>query len=159
LGGTVKRTIAEVIRRAHQPLKIWPYSAAHYSTAPIQQRCFLLTLVHVCVHQVYFDPHAAYLPGATPSHPGLKIKFSQADLLRQFPDQFKPFLHFGCTLHGCFAGTLFRFPLRNAATAAASEIKRDAYSEADVRALFGSFREHVAETLLFLKHVLKVRRS
>jgi sacsin len=46
-------------------------------------------------HLVYFDPHAAYLPGATPSHPGLKIKFADANLSMQFPDQFKPFLQFG----------------------------------------------------------------
>ena len=34
---------------------------------------------------VYFDPHATHLPGATPSHPGLKIKFASANLLRQVP--------------------------------------------------------------------------
>jgi len=26
-------------------------------------------------HLVWFDPHAKYLPGATPTHPGLKIRF------------------------------------------------------------------------------------
>ena len=41
---------------------------------------------------VFFDPHATNLPGATPSQPGLKIRFKDADLLHQFPDQFQPYL-------------------------------------------------------------------
>ena len=67
-------------------------------------------------HLVFFDPHAGYLPGATPSHPGLKIKFSDANLMAQFPDQFAPFLQFGCGLKGRYDGTLFRFPLRTQVT-------------------------------------------
>ena len=34
-------------------------------------------------HIVFFDPHAESLPGATPSNPGLKIKFAGAGYLEQ----------------------------------------------------------------------------
>ena len=63
-------------------------------------------------HVVYFDPHAHFLPGATASNPGLKIRFAGSGYLDQFPDQFAPYLHFGCDMNAPFAGTLFRFPLR-----------------------------------------------
>ena len=61
---------------------------------------------------VIFDPHAKYLPNVSPTNPGLKIGFQRADLLRQFPDAFTPYLHFGCNMRESFQGTLFRFPLR-----------------------------------------------
>ena len=61
---------------------------------------------------VMFDPHCRHLPGISPAQPGLKISFQHADLLSQFPDAFRPFLHFGCSLQSHYSGTLFRFPLR-----------------------------------------------
>ena len=63
-------------------------------------------------YAVMFDPHCRYLPGISPAQPGLKISFQRADLLSQFPDAFRPFLHFGCSLRSHYDGTLFRFPLR-----------------------------------------------
>eukprot|EP00854_Cymbomonas_tetramitiformis_P005339 gene5339-6482_t len=63
-------------------------------------------------HLVYFDPHASHLPGSSAAQPGLKIKVA-ADLLHHFPDQFTPFLHFGCSMATPYDGTLFRFPLRS----------------------------------------------
>jgi len=38
-------------------------------------------------HVVYFDPHEKYVPGSTSTCRGLKIKFTDSDLLDQFPDQ------------------------------------------------------------------------
>lgn len=102
---------------------------------------------------VMFDPHAYHLPGISPSHPGLKIKFVQRKILDQFPDQFAPFLHFGCDLQNPLLGTLFRFPLRNRTAASRSQIKKEAYSPEDVLALFSSFAELISETLLFLRNV------
>ena len=61
---------------------------------------------------VMFDPNCSSLPSVSPSQPGLKISFQKTDLLSQFPDAFRPFLHFGCTLRSHYNGTLFRFPLR-----------------------------------------------
>ena len=63
-------------------------------------------------HVVLFDPHARHLPGISPAQPGLKISFTRADLLAQFPDAFRPYLQFGCNFRSHFPGTLFRLPLR-----------------------------------------------
>ncbi|KAM0945268.1 putative transcription factor C2H2 family [Dioscorea sansibarensis] len=102
---------------------------------------------------VIFDPHANYLPGISPSHPGLRIQFVGRRILEQFPDQFTPFLHFGCNLQHPFPGTLFRFPLRNEVTASRSQIKQERYTPGDVEALFSCFSEVVSEALLFLRNV------
>lgn len=105
---------------------------------------------------VMFDPHARYLPGISPSHPGLRIKFVGRRILEQFPDQFTPFLHFGCNLQQPFPGTLFRFPLRNEAAASRSKIKREQYAPQDVEMLLSSFSEVASEALLFLRNVKKI---
>ncbi|KAL6189694.1 hypothetical protein ACLB2K_036097 [Fragaria x ananassa] len=102
---------------------------------------------------VMFDPHACNLPGISPSHPGLRIKFSGRKIMEQFPDQFSPFLHFGCDLQHPFPGTLFRFPLRSASAASRSQIKKEGYAPEDVMSLFSSFSKVVSETLLFLRNV------
>ncbi|XP_072965979.1 uncharacterized protein [Typha angustifolia] len=105
---------------------------------------------------VIFDPHARHLPGISPTHPGLRIRFAGRGILEQFPDQFSPFLHFGCDLQQSFRGTLFRFPLRNEATAYRSQIKKEKYAPEDVEILFSSFSEVVSEALLFLRNVKKI---
>ncbi|XP_051132159.1 uncharacterized protein LOC127252147 isoform X2 [Andrographis paniculata] len=102
---------------------------------------------------VMFDPHACNLPGISPTHPGLRIKFVGRKILEQFPDQFSPFLQFGCDLQHSFPGTLFRFALRNANSASRSQIKKEVYSPADVLSLFSSFSEVISATLLFLRNV------
>ncbi|XP_010245479.1 PREDICTED: sacsin [Nelumbo nucifera] len=102
---------------------------------------------------VMFDPHACYLPGISPSHPGLRIRFVGRSILEQFPDQFSPFLHFGCDLQHPFPGTLFRFPLRSEGTASRSQIKKEKYALEDVLSLFSSFSEVVSQALLFLRNV------
>ncbi|GFZ15718.1 zinc finger, C3HC4 type (RING finger) family protein [Actinidia rufa] len=110
---------------------------------------------HICFWEniVMFDPHACNLPGISPSHPGLRIKFVGRKILEQFPDQFSPFLHFGCDLLHPFPGTLFRFPLRSESIASRSQIKKEGYAPEDVISLFSSFSEVVSETLLFLRNV------
>lgn len=105
---------------------------------------------------VMFDPHASHLPGITPSHPGLKISFVGRGLLEQFPDQLHPYLLFGCDLRKPYPGTLFRFPLRNAKTAASSEIKQEIYSPEDVLSLFASFKSSAEEAMLFLRNVASI---
>lgn len=105
---------------------------------------------------VMFDPHASNLPGISPSHPGLRIKFAGRKILEQFPDQFSSLLHFGCDLQHPFPGTLFRFPLRTAGVASRSQIKKEVYTPEDVRSLFAAFSEVVSETLLFLRNVKSI---
>ncbi|XVE66342.1 hypothetical protein DITRI_Ditri08aG0072500 [Diplodiscus trichospermus] len=105
---------------------------------------------------VMFDPHANSLPGISPSHPGLRIKFVGRKVLEQFPDQFSPFLYFGCDLQQFFPGTLFRFPLRSASVASRSQIKKEGYSPDDVASLFASFSATVSDALLFLRNVKSI---
>ncbi|KAJ8747299.1 hypothetical protein K2173_011564 [Erythroxylum novogranatense] len=105
---------------------------------------------------VMFDPHACNLPGISPSHPGLRIKYVGRKILEQFPDQFSPFLHFGCDMQHPFEGTLFRFPLRSAAVAQRSQIKKQGYAREDVLSLFTSFSGVVCDTLLFLRNVKRI---
>ena len=109
-------------------------------------------------HVVFLDPHRKYLPGTAGfSRPGMKIRFKNTNLKKLFPDQFAPFCDlFGCNMESHFPGTLFRFPLRNAAVAAHSEIKSTPYTLDDIRSLFAAFHEHLAELLLFLKNVKSV---
>ncbi|XP_038718957.1 sacsin isoform X2 [Tripterygium wilfordii] len=102
---------------------------------------------------VMFDPHAYNLPGISPSHPGLRIKYVGRKILEQFPDQFSPFLHFGCDLRHPFPGTLFRFPLRSGGVALRSQIKKEEYRPEDVLRLFDSFSSVVSDALLFLRNV------
>lgn len=105
---------------------------------------------------VMFDPHACNLPGISPSHPGLRIKYAGRRILEQFPDQFSPYLHFGCDMQKAFPGTLFRFPLRSPALASRSEIKKEGYAPEDVISLFYSFSEVASDALLFLTNVKTV---
>ncbi|GAB2275278.1 hypothetical protein Dimus_010038 [Dionaea muscipula] len=105
---------------------------------------------------VMFDPHACNLPGISPSHPGLRIRFVGRKILEQFPDQFSPFLYFGCDLQHQFPGTLFRFPLRSASVACRSQIKKEGYAPQDVISLFSSFSKVVSETILFLRNVKSI---
>ncbi|KAM7270495.1 hypothetical protein ACFE04_029709 [Oxalis oulophora] len=105
---------------------------------------------------VMFDPHACNIPGVSPSHPGLRIKFAGRRILEQFPDQFSPFLHFGCDLQNPFPGTLFRFPLRSANVALRSQIKKEGYTSDDVISLFDNFFGVVSDALLFLRNVKSI---
>ena len=107
-------------------------------------------------HLVMFDPHASTLPGATVSQPGLKIRFVGSELLRHFPDQFAPFLLFGCDLTRPYEGTCFRFPLRDAQRARDSEISGARYDRAGVLALLEQFRASAQRFLLFLRHVRRI---
>ena len=116
---------------------------------------------------VMFDPHASFIPGATSAAPGVRIRFGEGDaasgkppgapdLRAQFPDQFEPFLLFGCDLQSTFNGTLFRFPLRTAEGAARSEIKKEHYAADHVVALLAAFKKQASRTLLFLRNIKRI---
>ncbi|KAG3135578.1 hypothetical protein PI126_g18191 [Phytophthora idaei] len=106
---------------------------------------------------VMFDPHTTHLPGISAVNPGIKIRFANASIVKQFPDQFAPFKGvFGCDLEHHYKGTLFRFPLRDSSLAESSEIKRRGYSHREIVELFKSFQASIIDTLLFLRNVRKV---
>lgn len=95
---------------------------------------------------VMFDPHLRSVPGADAQQPGMRMRFAASTaqggaaagegassgqdaeatlgkLAEQYSDQLAPFVALGCNFNGPFQGTIFRFPLRNAETAASSKIK------------------------------------
>ncbi|GMF19999.1 unnamed protein product [Phytophthora lilii] len=116
-----------------------------------------LTILLLIVFPVVFDPHATHLPGISAANPGIKIRFANANIVKQFPDQFAPFKGvFGCDLSHRYKGTLFRFPLRNNTLAESSEIKRRGYSHHEIVNLFRSFQGSIIDTMLFLRNVCKV---
>lgn len=108
---------------------------------------------------VFFDPHTAFVPGATPSQPGLRIRLQSANnssLAAEFPNQCQPYSFFGCDFSQSFPGTLFRFPLRSDALAKKSEVSRRAYAVSDVRALLTQLRSQLPVLPLFLRCVRSV---
>ena len=126
----------------------------------------------------YFDPHATHLPLSNVNNPGKRINFlspapaaaaaasasagadaaaaAPTSLLDSYPDQFAPFLAFGCDMRTHFRGTLFRFPLRTAAQAASSRLSGHAYAPEELEQLLASMYEDAAEMILFLKHVSRI---
>ena len=55
------------------------------------------------------------------------------------------------------SGTLFRFPFRNALTAAESEISKTQYAKGDaIDELFQTFKKTIPKVLLFLRHVKRI---
>ena len=104
-----------------------------------------------------FDPHAKYVPGATDTSRGIKIRFTGTELVGQFPDQMLPYCRFGNDMKKRFQGTLFRFPFRNERTAAESEISKAQYGrEGSIETVLQSFKKSVQKVLLFLRHVKRV---
>jgi len=73
-------------------------------------------------HYVVFDPHCNSLPS---KRPGIHWDFvAKNGALNLYEDQIAPFKgFFGCNMRDKFAGTIFRFPLRNREMAESSEIK------------------------------------
>eukprot|EP00803_Ostreobium_quekettii_P010692 evm.model.scf_230.1 EVM.evm.TU.scf_230.1 scf_230:55-29919(-) len=104
---------------------------------------------------VFFDPHASHLPGVSHNQPGLKFALSKSNVLHSFPDAFAPYLQW-CKLGERYNGTFFRFPLRTAAAAERSDIKKTAYTPEDVNELFRLFGQQAQRALLFLKCVRTV---
>jgi sacsin len=80
-------------------------------------------------------------------------RFNKSSLPGSFRDQFRPFHHFGCDFQDAYKGTLFRFPLRNAALARRSEISKRSYSPADAKANLTQFASQLSQHLLFLRSV------
>ncbi len=135
---------------------------------------------------VMFDPHLSSVPGADAKQPGLRMRFADATavqgddtgapgssqsegakklghLAEQYSDQLAPFVALGCTFDGPFAGTIFRFPLRNPTTAACSRIKpKDPIAHNPVEALLqmcSAYRAVSEHVLLFTKSVRRIECS
>ena len=105
---------------------------------------------------VLFDPQGFYLPNISTANPGKRIDFVSSSAFSIYNDQFLPYCAFGCDMRNPFAGTLFRFPLRNLDQAARSKLSRQAYSEDDISSMFSQLFEEGVFSLLFLKSVLSI---
>ncbi|KAL2500790.1 zinc finger protein [Forsythia ovata] len=107
-------------------------------------------------HVVLFDPQGVYLPNISAANPGKRIEYVSSSAASLYKDQFFPYCAFGCDMKSPFAGTLFRFPLRNADQAANSKLSKQAYLEDDVSSMFVQLYEEGVLSLLFLKSLLSI---
>ena len=103
---------------------------------------------------VLFDPQGFYLPKVSTANPGKRIDYVSSSAISLYKDQFFPYCAFGCDMKIPFAGTLFRFPLRNVDQAVRSKLSRQAYSEDDISSMFAQLYKEGVFTLLFLKSVM-----
>lgn len=103
---------------------------------------------------VLFDPQGLFLPNVSASNPGKRIDFVSSSAISAYRDQFLPYCAFGCDMKSPFAGTLFRFPLRNANQAVGSKLSRQSYLDEDISSMFLQLYEEGVFTLLFLKNVM-----
>lgn len=107
-------------------------------------------------HLVVFDPHTSFMPGTTPSQPGLRMKYNGNNLSNSFPDQFRPYEYFDCDFKKPYPGTLFRFPFRNSSMARKSEISKRSYSVDDVNILLEQLSAELPQYLIFLRSVCSI---
>ena len=114
---------------------------------------------------VIFDPHMKYLGHAMKrGEPGIRIALhDRVSEISTFSDQFSVFEGvFGAHINlnsqvksKIYDGSLFRFPLRNENCARTSEIKKLAYSEAEMRQLLTKVEDSLDVLLLFTQNVAK----
>ena len=110
-------------------------------------------------HLVLFDPHLRHLRSSAGCEPGRRIKFTHKQaktLLKGHPSSFSPYEIFDCAIPRPYSGTLFRFPLRTAKQAGASEVSSASYSDADVVKIIELFQAEAPNLLLFLRHVERI---
>ena len=107
---------------------------------------------------IFFDPHGAAIPGTSRQEPGREWNLADAKWYEKYPDFMQVYaaggLPFGDTN---FQGTLFRLPLRSAEHAENSEIRKQAFTESNVKELLDELRHSGEELLLFLKSVQEIR--
>ena len=107
---------------------------------------------------IFFDPHGAAIPGTSRQEPGREWNLQQAGWYDKYPDFMKVYEAGGLPLGvEDFQGTLFRLPLRTEVHAKTSEIRKQAFSENNVRELLQELIQSGEELLLFLKSVQEIR--
>ncbi|CAG8738458.1 25509_t:CDS:2, partial [Dentiscutata erythropus] len=107
---------------------------------------------------VLIDPHARGYCNLPPGQRGFKADFVEYDLVKNYPDQFKPFsVALNNTLDGFYNGTIFRYSLRTETDAAESEISNKICQIKKMEELFKTFY-HVDNItcLMFLKYIEKI---
>ncbi|MGD1699196.1 sacsin N-terminal ATP-binding-like domain-containing protein [Dapis sp. BLCC M229] len=107
---------------------------------------------------IFFDPHGAAIPGTSRQEPGREWNIAVENWYEQYPD-FMRVYEAGGLLFGTedFQGTLFRLPLRTEIQAKNSEIRKQAFTESNVRELIEELVKSGEEILLFLKSITEIR--
>ena len=99
-----------------------------------------------------FDPYCSYVPGATPSEPGMR--FDDLPSLREaFPDVFSCYLEEQFKLSNA---TLFRLPLRTRAMAERSDISKNTMTVPKLQAMLTQLKNEAFEILLFTNHLKQI---
>jgi len=107
---------------------------------------------------IFFDPHGAAIPGTSRQEPGREWNLADAKWYEKYPDFMQVYAAGGLPLGDTnFQGTLFRLPLRSAEHAENSEIRKQAFTESNVKELLDELRHSGEELLLFLKSVQEIR--
>ena len=108
-------------------------------------------------HVAFLDPHGRhFIHGET----GMRLPLCMKETLDQFPDQFTPYINplFGCSQSTFedkhFAGTIFRFPLRNKKSELSDE--NFLWDDKRVEKMFESFKLDAGISPLFLKSVRSI---
>ncbi len=106
---------------------------------------------------IFFDPHGAAIPGTSREEPGREWNVAAEKWYEQYPDFMKVY-EVGGLLFGTedFQGTLFRLPLRTEIQAKNSEIRKQAFTESNVRELIEELVKSGEEILLFLKSIVEI---
>jgi len=107
---------------------------------------------------IFFDPHGAAIAGTSRQEPGREWNLADAKWYEQYPDFMQVYAAGGLPLGDTnFQGTLFRLPLRTAEHAKNSEIRKQAFTESNVKELLDALINSGEELLLFLKSVQEIR--
>ena len=106
---------------------------------------------------IFFDPHGNAVPGTSKQEPGREWQFFAAGWWEKYPDFLKVYEAGGLPKNSeDFQGTLFRLPLRTEEQAKESEIRKQAFTESNVRELLEELITCGEELLLFLKSVQSI---
>lgn len=107
---------------------------------------------------IFFDPHGAAIPGTSRQEPGREWNLADAKWYEKYPDFMQVYAAGGLPLGDTnFQGTLFRLPLRTSEHAENSEIRKQAFTESNVKELLDALINSGEELLLFLKSVQEIR--
>ncbi len=107
---------------------------------------------------IFFDPHGAAIPGTSRQEPGREWNLAEAKWYEKYPDFMQVYAAGGLPFgDNNFQGTLFRLPLRTTESAKNSEIRKQAFTESNVKELLDELRQSGEELLLFLKSVQEIR--
>ena len=106
---------------------------------------------------IFFDPHGTAIPGTSQQEPGREWNLATSQCYEKCPS-FMQLYEVGGLPFGTedFMGTLFRLPLRTEAHAQNSEIRKQPFTEDNVRELITELIQGAEELLLFLKSVQEI---